>query len=525
MRSYDPAKDPTVTHPVLAQRAIDWWPRYLRHTKGRWAGEPFELLPWQAQIVGRFFGTLRDDGSRQYRTVYLEVPKKQGKSELGAGFACRLLFADGEPGAEIYSAASDREQASIVFNVAAEMIASSSALGKRCKVVASTRRVVHANGGVYRVLSSDAHSKHGYNPHAVIFDELHTQPNRELWDVLTFGAGDARRQPVVLALTTAGYDRQSVCWEVHEYARQVITGAVDDPSFLPIIYGADDQDEWTDPQVWEKANPSLHVTVDIERVRESCALAQQTPALQNTFRRLRLNQWTEQEDRWLDLHAWNDSAGEVFENDLLGEACYSGLDLSSTIDLTAMVHVFPDDEGCYDVLARFWIPEDGIEERTRRDQVPYARFVEDGLVRTTPGSAIDYGFVLADIEADFAQFNMLELAFDRWGAHQISNQLMDLGLNVVEFGQGFASMNSPTQELMRLVLAKRLRHGGNPVLDWQADCMSVKSDPAGNLKPSKPDRRSSSKRIDGMVALIMALDRATRAQGASIYNERGLLSV
>ena len=302
-----------------AQAAIDWFPRYLKHTKGKWAGQPFELLPWQQEIIGKLFGTVKKDGTRQYRTVYCEVPKKNGKSELAAGVALRLLFADSEPGAEIYSAAADREQASIVFHVAAEMVRMNKKLGQRCKVLDSTKRIIHNNGNIYRVLSADVHTKHGFNTHGVIFDELHAQPTRELWDVLTQGAGDARRQPVVFAITTAGYDRHSICWEIHEYARKVREGLIKDKTFLPVLFGAEENDDWADESIWQKVNPSLGVTIEVERVREHCKRAQDNPAEENLFRRLRLNQWVKQETRYIPMEAWNGCGGAVDETALEGK--------------------------------------------------------------------------------------------------------------------------------------------------------------------------------------------------------------
>ena len=489
-----------------AQAAIDWFPRYLKHTKGKWAGQPFELLPWQQEIIGKLFGTVKKDGTRQYRTVYCEVPKKNGKSELAAGVALRLLFADSEPGAEIYSAAADREQASIVFHVAAEMVRMNKKLGQRCKVLDSTKRIIHNNGNIYRVLSADVHTKHGFNTHGVIFDELHAQPTRELWDVLTQGAGDARRQPVVFAITTAGYDRHSICWEIHEYARKVREGLIKDKTFLPVLFGAEENDDWADESIWQKVNPSLGVTIEVERVREHCKRAQDNPAEENLFRRLRLNQWVKQETRYIPMEAWNGCGGAVDETALEGKVCWAGLDLASSIDIAAFVLAFPVDDEVR-LLCRFWVPEENIDKRSRTDKVPYEQWVRDGVLTATPGNVIDYAFIEAEIEALSKRFEIREIAFDRWGAVQMSQNLTEKGFTLVEFGQGYKSMSPPTKELLKLVLSGKLRHGDHPVLSWMADNVVVTTDPAENVKP---DKAKSTERIDGIVAAIMALDRLQR---------------
>jgi len=438
--------------------------------------------------------------------VYCEVPKKNGKSEIAAGVALRLLFADGEPGAEIYSAAADREQASIVFHVAAEMVRLNPKLGRRCKILDSTKRIIHNNGNFYRVLSADVKTKHGFNTHGVIFDELHAQPNRELWDVLTQGAGDARKQPVIFAITTAGYDRHSICWEIHEYARKVQSGIIKDPTFLPVLFGAEESDDWADETVWQKANPSLGVTIDIERVRDHCKRAKENPAEENMFRRLRLNQWVKQETRYLPMEAWRKCGGPLDVARLEGCACWAGLDLASSIDIAALVLAFPMEDQVH-FVCRFWIPADNIEQRARRDRVPYDLWVKQGFLVATPGNVIDYAFIEAEIDALAKRFAIREIAFDRWGAVQMAQNLTERGFTLVEFGQGYKSMSPPTKELLKLVLSGKIRHGDNPVLGWMADNVVVTTDAAENVKP---DKAKSTERIDGIVSAIMALDRLLR---------------
>ena len=493
----------------------------LRHTKGRFAGRPFLLERWQKRYIRDIFGTLNEDGTRQYRTVYIEIPRKNGKSEIAAGVALLLLLADDEPGAEVYSAASDREQASIVFHVALSMIWQEPELEVRCKSYESTKRIlIPSTDSWYRVLSADAFRAHGKNASGVIFDELHAQPNRDLWDVLTTSGG-TRTQPLTFAITTAGYDKHSICWEQHEYAEKINAGIVEDPTFYSVIYSAPVDADWTDEEVWKAANPALGSFRDIREMRSLCLKAQYTPALQNAFRRLYLNQWTQQESRWMDLRKWDETSGIIECEDLYGEIAYAALDLSSTIDIAAFVLVFPDEDDCYDVLPYFWIPEENIEERVKRDRVPYNVWVEKGLIKPTPGNCIDTRYIRRDINEIGEQYYIKEIAFDRWGATEITESLQDDGYTMVQFGQGFASMNPPTKELMRLVLACRIRHGGHPVLRWMADNMVIRTDPSDNWKP---DKSKSQEKIDGMVALIMALDRAVRNQGM-IYDERGMLTL
>ena len=500
----------------------------LCHTKGTWAGKPFELIDWQEQIIRDLFGTLKPNGYRQFNTAYIEIPKKQGKSELAAAVALLLTCGDGEERAEVYGCAADRQQAAIVFDVAADMVRMCPALSKRVKILASQKRLIYTpTNSFYQVLSAEAYSKHGFNIHGVVFDELHTQPNRKLFDVMTKGSGDARMQPLYFLITTAGTDTHSICYETHQKAKDIIDGRKIDPTFYPVIYGADESDDWTDPKVWKKANPSLDITVGIDKVKAACESAKQNPGEENAFRQLRLNQWVKQAVRWMPMEKWDNCAFAVDDDELEGRVCYGGLDLSSTTDITAFVVVFPplDEDDKYIILPYFWIPEDNLTLRVNRDHVPYDVWERQGYLQTTEGNVVHYSFIEKFIERLGERFNIREIAFDRWGAVQMVQNLESMGFTVVPFGQGFKDMSPPTKELMKLVLEQKIAHGGHPVLRWNMDNIYIRTDPAGNIKA---DKEKSTEKIDGAVATIMALDRAIRCgndHGASVYDERGILFI
>lgn len=498
----------------------------LCHTKGTWAGKPFELIDWQEKIIRDIFGTLKPNGYRQFNTAYIEIPKKQGKSELAAAVSLLLCCADGEERAEVYGCAADRQQAAIVFDVAADMVRMNPALKKRVKILASQKRIIYQpTNSFYQVLSADAYSKHGFNVSGVIFDELHTQPNRKLYDVMTKGSGDARTQPLYFLITTAGTDTNSICYEVHQKALDIMNGRKHDPTFYPVIYGSKESDDWTDPSVWKKANPSLGITVSIDKVKAAFNSAKENPAEENTFRQLRLNQWVKQSVRWMPMDKWDACAFPIDEHALEGRVCYGGLDLSSSTDITAFVLVFPpeDESEGYTILPHFWIPEDNVNLRVRRDHVPYDIWKQQGYLETTEGNVIHYGYIEQFIDNLGKKYNIQEIAFDRWGAVQMVQNLEGMGFTVVPFGQGFKDMSPTTKELMKLTLEKKIAHGGHPVLRWMMDNIYIRTDPAGNIKP---DKAKSTEKIDGVVATIMALNRAIRNEGEtgdSIYDERGLL--
>lgn len=530
LKTYKPTKF-KLKSSVYDKSAADYAVAFIEnlcHTKGTWAGKPFELIDWQEQIIRDLFGTLKPNGYRQFNTAYIEIPKKQGKSELAAAVALLLTCGDGEERAEVYGCAADRQQAAIVFDVAADMVRMCPALSKRVKILASQKRLIYTpTNSFYQVLSAEAYSKHGFNIHGVVFDELHTQPNRKLFDVMTKGSGDARMQPLYFLITTAGTDTHSICYETHQKAKDIIEGRKIDPTFYPVIYGADESDDWTDPKVWKKANPSLDITVGIDKVKAACDSAKQNPGEENAFRQLRLNQWVKQAVRWMPMEKWDNCAFSVDEDELEGRVCYGGLDLSSTTDITAFVLVFPplDEEDKYIILPYFWIPEDNLTLRVNRDHVPYDVWERQGFLQTTEGNVVHYGFIEQFIERLGERFNIREIAFDRWGAVQMVQNLEGMAFTVVPFGQGFKDMSPPTKELMKLVLEQKIAHGGHPVLRWNMDNIYIRTDPAGNIKA---DKEKSTEKIDGAVATIMALDRAIRCGndcGASVYDERGLLII
>ena len=530
LKKYKPTKF-KLKSSVYDKSAADYAVAFIEnlcHTKGTWAGKPFELIDWQEQIIRDLFGTLKPNGYRQFNTAYIEIPKKQGKSELAAAVALLLTCGDGEERAEVYGCAADRQQAAIVFDVAADMVRMCPALSKRVKILASQKRLIYTpTNSFYQVLSAEAYSKHGFNIHGVVFDELHTQPNRKLFDVMTKGSGDARMQPLYFLITTAGTDTHSICYETHQKAKDIIDGRKIDPTFYPVIYGADESDDWTDPKVWKKANPSLDITVGIDKVKAACESAKQNPGEENAFRQLRLNQWVKQAVRWMPMEKWDNCAFAVDDDELEGRVCYGGLDLSSTTDITAFVLVFPplDEDDKYIILPYFWIPEDNLTLRVNRDHVPYDVWERQGYLQTTEGNVVHYSFIEKFIERLGERFNIREIAFDRWGAVQMVQNLESMGFTVVPFGQGFKDMSPPTKELMKLVLEQKIAHGGHPVLRWNMDNIYIRTDPAGNIKA---DKEKSTEKIDGAVATIMALDRAIRCgndHGASVYDERGILFI
>ena len=498
----------------------------LKHTKGRWAGKRFWLLPWQEQIIRDVFGVVDAHGNRQFRTAYVEIPKKNGKSELAAAVALYLLYADNEPSAEVYGAAADRQQASIVFDVARQMVDMTPALVKRSKIMAAGKRIVnYSNGGYYQVLSAEVGTKHGLNVSGLVFDELHSQPNRQLYDVLTKGSGDAREQPLYFLITTAGTDRESICYEVHMKALDLLKGTKIDPSFYPVVYGLADDQDWNDEANWYQANPSLGYTIKIDRVRDAYKEALENPAEENVFRQLRLDQWVGSTVAWIPEHVYDKGDIPIDMEKLKGRDCYAGLDLSSTSDITAFVMVFPPKaEGeNYIVLPHFWLPRETLQLRVRRDHVPYDVWEKQGLFHITEGNVVDYNFVRKTINELGKEYHICEIGVDRWNATQLITDLDGDGFVMVPIGMGFKDMSPGMKELYKLLLEGKITHGGNPILRWMAGNVVAEIDAAENIKPSK---KKATEKIDGIVALIMGLDRCIRHEmTGSVYDDpdHGLL--
>ena len=492
----------------------------LKHVKGPKAGQPFDLEPWQQDIVVPLLAEKRSDGTRRYRVAYIEVPRGNGKSTLMAGVCLYLLFCDGEQGAEVYSVAADRDQATLVFDPACAMIRRSW-LNDYAKIRDSYKRVIYEqNNSFYRAIASDVGGSHGYNAHGVVFDEFHVQPNRALYDVMMTSTGK-RSQPLTVLVTTAGFDRSSICYETHCYAKQVISGEIDDPSFMGVIHSADPDDDWEDEATWAKANPNLGVSVPIEYLREQSRRAKQSPAYSNTFCRLHLNIWTEQDVRIIPMHAWDSCDDAVDAESLKGEVCFAGLDLASTRDVTALVLVFPREGGRFEVLPWFWIPEENIDDRARQDRRQVLAFAANKHIETTGGNEVDSEYLVSRILDICSDYDVREVAFDSWNATTIMQMLVNGGLpedKRVKFPQGFATYTEPFKKLLSLLAAGKLSHAGNPVLRWMASNTGHREDPSGNIRPDKS--RSNNQKIDGICAMLMGLGRALQAE---VPVEGGLL--
>jgi phage terminase large subunit-like protein len=502
--------------------------RYLKHSKGEWAGKELVLSPWQQFVTWNLFGWYRETPEglrRRFKKVYVEVARKNGKSTWAAGIGLYLAFADDEVGAEVYAAATKKDQARIVHGEAMRMVKASPSLTSylTCLKDVIVRESRHQK---FEPLGADEDTMDGLNVSGAIIDEVHAHKHYGVWDKIETAIG-ARRHPVIFAITTAGFDRATLCWALHEYAEQILTGNVQDESFLAYIATLDAGDAWQDPEVWSKSNPNLGVSVKVEHLSELAQKAARLPGFQNAFLRLHLNVWTRQTKRWIDMELWDENAGPpVRDDEFLGRACYGGLDLSSVSDMTAYVLGFEDvfDEDLFTVRCQFWCPEARLYDETNKYREQYQAWHAQGLLRITPGNAIDYEFIKAEILASAAKFEVRELAVDRlFQGYHLSMQLMDEGMVVVGMGMGFASMAGPMKELNRLLLLRKLRHGGHPILRWMASNCAVREDPAGNLKP---DKAESQGKIDGIIAILCALDRKMRGgQRQSVYERRGLLAM
>lgn len=490
-----------------ADRPIRWIATYCRHTIGELAGQPFYLARWQRRWIRKAFGWKNANGTRRFRTVFIAVPRKNGKSTLAAAVGLYLLMADGEPGAQIFSIAGNAEQAQVVFGEASRMIVRNQALNSAAHCLKDL--IDYApTVSVFRCLSGRASTKHGFNPHGVIGDEVHAWRDREAYDVMTSATG-ARRQPMEIYITTAGYDTKSICWDLWRTARQVASGDIDLPSFLPVLYAADPSDDWTAEATWRKANPGYGISIKPEYLKQEFQKAKVSPLEENRFRRLHLNQWTEQATRWISMDTWRPLEQDFDEDDLIGARCFAGLDLAQVHDISSQCLLFPPPTKVSPdkivALWRHWAPEHDIEIRQRRDRVPYQLWRDQGWLRSTPGEATDYRFIERDIIADLEKFTIEDYGFDPMYGHDLMQRIvMDHGLQATQVRQGMYTLAQPTAEWQRLILKRDLIHNGDPILDWMIGNVAVDQDHAGNIKPSKSKSRE---KIDGVAAAVTALAR------------------
>lgn len=509
-----------------AQLVLDFF-SLCKHFKGQWAGQPFEPSPWQIFCTLSIFGWIHKEIKlRRFRTAYIEVPRKNGKSTWIAPIGLYGFTMDGEPGAEIYSAATHREQAKIVFDAAQKMTRASPTLRKRISVFRHNMNI-EETAAKFEPLGADADSLDGLNIHMALVDELHAHKNRGTYDVLETGMG-SREQPLLASITTAGFDRYGICYEQRTYTQKILDGIVEDDQYWGIVYTIDEGDDWREESTWIKANPNYGVSVIPADMHRLAKKAMEIPAAQNNFLCKRLNVWTNQEIRWLDLAEW-DASGAPFDTETLeGRECFGGLDLSRRLDLTAFVLVFPPvgKESDWKVICRFWVPEDNIEQRVRTDRVPYDGWAKQGLITATPGNDVDYRFIYEEIMTLAEMFRIQEIGFDPWNASGIATDLTEAGFQMVEARQGFKTMSEPSKHLEVLVKSGKLSHNKNPVLRWNANNVSIRVDPNENIMP---DKAHSMERIDGITALCIALSRALVHTAApvpqSIYNTAALVDV
>lgn len=504
-----------------AEHVRAFFEKWLVHIEGEWSGQPFRLLDWQyEEIIKPAFGWKRSvDGLRRFRRVYVEIPKKNGKSMTASGVGLYLTGADGEPGAHVYSAATSEAQARVVFDASKELIGASKLLTAFFKPTHS-RITVPLTRSFFQVLSKTSESKHGIKPHGVIFDELHALKKPDLYNVLTEGSGASRREPMIFTITTAGTDKTSIGWREHQHALNVLDGVVNDAELLVVIYAADEDDDWTLPAVWRKTNPSLGVTIKEEFLAATCERAKSQPHLQNLFKQLHLNVWCSVSSRWLSQSVWNACRGEIDAETLRGRPCWGGLDLSTTKDISALVWLFEID-GKLVLLPHFFIPRGNIGAREKQDAVRYSQWIASGHMTATEGNSVDYRVIRKKAEEGKQMFAVQDIGFDKWNATETVAELISAGFKMVEVPQGFR-MSASAKEFERLLLARQILHPGNPALDWMAGNVEVITSAQENIRLVKPfSQDAATQRIDGIVAAVMALERYTRraAKKTSIYEK------
>ncbi len=491
---------------------------FLTHNKGRWAGQPLTLEPWQQFIIASLFGWKRADGTRRYRESYLEVARKNGKSTFSSGVGLQLLTVDNEAGAEIYTAATKEKQARIVFGDACNMAKKSTQLLKKIKV---QKNAIFSPATLSKMvpMSSEAQTEDGLNPHGIIIDEYHAHPNDALYSVLKSATG-ARSQPLLSIITTAGFLKQGPCAQLRKANIGLLDGTHEDDSYFIIIYSLDDGDDWQDEDTWRKANPNLGVSLPLTYLREQFKAAVRLPSQQVNFKTKHLNLWTDSAEVWLPNELWMQGAqGSLV---LTGRQAWGGLDLAKTRDISSFVLIFPKEDGAFDVRCWFWVPEDKVDERTKKDSVPYRQWVDEGYLIATPGNVTDYEFIKAEIRAACDTYQVQMVDYDPWNSSMLVSQLIEEGVPMQPLRQGFASLSAPTIELENLVADVKIHHYGDPVLAWMCGNVVLQRDAAGNIKI---DKGKSSEKVDGMAALVNALGGYMSGDGpeTSVYEERGLL--
>jgi len=494
---------------------------HIRHLKGEKGGTNFKLEPFQKKIVRDLFGwKYRTTELRRFRTAYICLPRKNGKSTLISAIALYMLLADGEPSAECYVAAGDRQQAGIIFEVASGMVRADKQLVNNLQVFKNS--IIHEkSNSSFKAISSEASSKYGYNASFICMDEFFVQKDSSLWDALTTSVG-SRRQPLTIAITTAGYNRESVCYKTEDYGRKVSEGIIKDESFYYIKYDCPLDIDWTSEDALRLANPGLESgVVKLDYLKREQEKAIKLPSYENTFRMLHLNQWMSSASKWLSDQQWMEcDKAPVRLEDYRGMTAYAGLDLASVRDISAFVLIIPEDDR-FTIIPYFFAPKDTAFVRSRRDQVDYIGWSKEDLIELTEGDVTDYNYIKKRIKEVAEIVNIKEIAYDRWNSSQLVIDLVNDGLPMIPFGQGFASLSAPTKELEKLILGKQLNHGGNKVLRWMASNVAVKSDPAGNIKF---DKSKATEKIDGMVSLVMAIGSYMNDDSEeSSYDDRGIV--
>lgn len=503
-----------------AMRAINFIER-LKHTKGEWAGQRFRLEPWQQFVLWNIFGWMNADGTRRFRYAYIEIARKNGKTALSAGVGLYMLFADGESRPEVYSAATVKDQARICFSDAVEIVKATDL--KNYLTPFRNSIVYELKGGTFKPLSSDYGTHDGLNPSCGIIDEFHAHKDSGMFDVIKSAFG-ARRQPLMFIITTAGFNKSGACYAYRENVIKVLRSINRDDSLFGIIYTLDDKSEWDDPKMWIKSNPNLGVSLSADYLADQVKDAKNRPEAVRNVMTKNVNLWVDAERTWILDDAWMKCVGTMSPADLKGCACWGGLDLSNVADITAYVLLFHENDR-FQLLPFFWIPEEKMQEKVRKENINYDKWVAEGCVTVTPGNVIDYDFVKADILRIVADYDLKTSAYDRWNASQTIIDLQNEGMECNPFGQGYGSMSAPTKEFEKAVLTGKVEHFGNPVLRWMLSSTVVKTDPAGNIKP---DKEKSTQKIDGIVAAIMALGEWMTAQAndeSNPYENRGLLTL